>query len=207
MRCRVFVILGLSGILMLGACSSSTEEKPKAQANSMATANGPNAAQDPNTATVTNGMVVTPQSVDANSVSATSSDTATGPNIPPQLKAKMEQMKSGGETVDAAALAMKNARPAPDNSTFTSYLTDAGYEIRTFKNHPQLLKAEKRIDNNGDQSLKIFLRNGKVVEVPGQRVPILSTAPAASIADVAGIVASPQKQANPGSTGAKTTVN
>ena len=123
MRCRVFVILGLSGILMLGACSSSTEEKPKAQANSMATANGPNAAQDPNTATVTNGMVVTPQSVDANSVSATSSDTATGPNIPPQLKAKMEQMKSGGETVDAAA-ACNEECPACAGQLYLHLLSD-----------------------------------------------------------------------------------
>ncbi len=201
------MILGFAGTLMIGACTSSTVEKPQEQANSKMSANAATGTQNSNMAAVTDGMVVTPQEADANGVPTASSDEVTAPNLSPQLKAKMQNMKSGEGTIDAAALAMKNARPAPDNSTFTSYLTDEGYEIRTFKNHPQLLKAEKRILNNGDQTLKIFLRNGSVIQVPGQRIPILSTAPAASIADAAGVAAAPQKQAAPGSTGAKSTVN
>ncbi|MEP7149755.1 MAG: hypothetical protein ABI857_12825, partial [Acidobacteriota bacterium] len=101
------------------------------------------------------------------------------------------------------ALAIRNARPAPDNSTFTSYLTDVGHEIRTFKNHPQLLKVEKRTESSGTQTLKIFLRNGNVVNLPGEKIPALSTASAATIAVVAGIPPPPVRQPAPGTSETK----
>lgn len=208
MRSKVFVTLGLAGIMMIAACSSSVEEKPKAQTNPVVPGSGSNSAvrgneANSNAIAMTNGMVVPPEAADANSLSTAPTDQLRQPTLPGRLGEKMQQMKTDGGNVDPATLAMKNARPAPDNSTFTSYLTDAGYEIRTFKNHPQLLKAEKRIESNGNQSLKIFLRNGSVVQLPGLQIATLSNASADAIAAAAGINTAPVKQAAPGSTGAK----
>ncbi|MEO8042801.1 MAG: hypothetical protein ABI646_09345, partial [Acidobacteriota bacterium] len=102
---------------------------------------------------------------------------------------------------------LKYAKPAPDNSTFTSYLTDAGYEIRTFKTHPQILKVEKRTSNDGSQTIKVFLRNGRIVQLPGKTIPFLASAPAEVIAGAAGVLQSPPQQPAPGSTGAKKSSN
>jgi hypothetical protein len=212
MKSGFFMILGLTGTFLLGACSSSIEEKPTAQANSTNQVNAANSAaaipsENSNGVVVANGMAVTPQSGDANTVAASSSDGLQQPQLPGRLREKMGKMNSASGTVDAVALAIKNARPAPDNSTFTSYLTDAGYELRTFKNHPQLLKVEKRTANDGSQTVKIFLRNGKVIELPGKKIAVLSTASAASIVDAAGIAPAPQQQSAPGTTGAKKSTN
>jgi hypothetical protein len=208
MRSGYFLILGLTGTLIVGACSTTSPEKGKSQSNSTSQPNAANTAAvvnpDNSNAVVANGMVVSPQGVDANSTSSASSEQPA--DMPGRLNDKMSKLKGSSESVDAAALAMKNARPAPDNSTFTSYLTDAGYEIRTFKNHPQLLRVEKRTANDGSQTIKIFLRNGKVVELPGKTIPLIASAPAEVIAGAAGIQPASPKTA-PGSTEAKKATN
>lgn len=209
MRSRYFGIIALAGMLILGACSSTPPENRKSQSNSATSqANGANAAPavnpDNSNAVVANGMIVTPQGVDANA--ARSSDQLQPPDMPGRLGDKRSKLNSSAGGVDAVALAMKNAKPAPDNSTFTSYLTDAGYEIRTFKNHPQLLKVEKRTANDGSQTIKVFLRNGKVVELQGNAVPPIATAPAEVIAGAAGIRPASPKTAL-GSTGSKKATN
>src|SRR5215204_1746221 len=165
MSSRFFAILGIAGTLALGACSSSTEEKPKGQTNNGSAAvaadssnpSGPATATGSNTNIMTNGTVVSPQTVDPNAAVTASTDIV----VPPGLQGRFEKMRQAGnptgDTPDPVALAMKNAKPAPDNSTFTAYLSDAGYEIRTFNNHPQLLKVEKKVVGNGDQTLRVFL--------------------------------------------------
>jgi hypothetical protein len=210
MRSGYFVILGLTGTLIVGACSTTSPENGKSGSNSPGQANAANTNvvvnPDNSNAVVANGMVVPPGGGDANATSTASSDQLHEPDMPGQLNDKMRKLNSSGGSVDAAALAMKNARPAPDNSTFTSYLTDAGYEIRTFKNHPQLLRVEKRTANDGSQTIKVFLRNGKVVQLPGKSIPLLASAPAEVIAGVAGIQPASPKTA-PGSTEAKKATN
>lgn len=199
MRSRIIAILGLAGSLMIGACSSSADHKSNAKpdadnANSqIAATSGTNG----NTSVIENGSFVPPQAVDANLAAAEPLD------APGQLQDRMDKMrKSGGaasQNVDPRALALKNAQPAPDNSTFTSYLSDAGYEIRTFKSHPQLLRAEKRIDNEGHQTLKIFLRNGQVIERSGKDLPVLSNAAADLILSIAGVT--PPRPKTPSTSG------
>jgi hypothetical protein len=151
--------------------------------------------------------IAQPQSADANTAATASSDVDGGvTNRMDARLAKMRQEGDAGSDVDPVALAMKNAKPAPDNSTFVSFLTDVGYEIRTFKNHPQLLKAEKTIAASGKQTLKVFLRNGRVVEVPADRVPALATVRAASLLEAAGLNQQPpaqQKAPAPSSQGQK----
>lgn len=208
MRSRIILGLGLAGTMFIGACSSSSEDQAKANTSQIinTTTNAP-VIENPNTNGVAvNGAIVTPQNVDAN-ISATAGADAVTPSVPDRLANKMEQIKRGGGDLDPAVIASQNARPAPDNSTFTSYLSDAGYEIRAFKNHPTLLKVEKRTAGDGRQTVKVFLRNGKVVEVPAQSVGSLATVPAGTIASAAGVAPPAEKQPAPGSTGAKSPGN
>jgi len=132
-------------------------------------------------------MFVPTETADANGAQVAAADPLEPPNRRQGRLDKLRQSGGSSVKIDPQEFAMKNARPAPENSTFTSYLSDAGYEIRTFQSHPQLLKVEKRIDNAGKQTLKIFLRNGQVVERPGKDIPVLSTATAAAILATAGI--------------------
>jgi hypothetical protein len=190
MRSKLVLLVGLAGIIIIGACSSSAEDKAAANNGGANTQKNTNSLPIPdgNTEVVTNGMVVPAHPGDANLASnAAPSDGIQQPGMMHKRLDKMREAGATGEKVDPAALALKSARPAPDNSTFTSYLSEAGYEIRTFNNHPQLLKVEKKTESNGNQTVKIHLRNGQVVQRPGKDIPILSTVPAATILAIAGI--------------------
>jgi hypothetical protein len=192
MRSRFFLILGLAATIVTVSCSSASDEKLKTQQN--ATANG-----NANTVAISDGAELNASGrADANAASAVSADPLDSPAN--AMTGRLDRLKKGGETgpeLDASVVALKNTKPAPDNSTFTSYLTDAGYEIRTFKNHPRLLKVEKKITSDGKQTLKIFLRGGKVVELPGQTINPLATAPAAFILQMAGVQDQSQPQSAP----------
>lgn len=169
------------------SCSSASDEKVKSQQNSATSGNA-------NTVAISNGAELNaPGRADANAAAAASADPLDSPAN--AMEGRLAQLKKSGEAgpqLDAATSALKNAKPAPDNSTFASYLTDAGYEVRTFKNHPKLLKVEKKITSDGKQTLKVFLRGGKVVELPGQRINPLATAPASFILQMAGVEDQPQ---------------
>jgi hypothetical protein len=200
MRNKFLAVLGVAGTLTLVACSSSDEVKPSASVNAPVTAASSNSA-NANTNAMIDGSAAIPQGANAN---FGMSEAAGNTDVPPQLQNRLDKLRKGGNgpsgpPVDVEAAAMKMARPAPDNSTFTSYLSDAGYEIRTFQKHPQLQKVEKRTADNGTVSIKVFLRNGKVVELPGTAIPVLSTAPATQIMNAAGISA----PAEPVQTGTK----
>lgn len=189
MRSKVIPSLCLTAVLMFGACATSREDKTPAK-NAPATSQNPaNGSANQNTAVIADGMVVPAQPADANASAAIDAP-ANGLQHPDIMQKRLNKMRQSGastEKVDLEALAMRNARPAPDNSTFTSYLGEAGYEIRTFKDHPQLSKVEKRTESNGNQTIKIFLRNGQVIQRPGKDIPVLSNAPAEAILAAGGI--------------------
>lgn len=86
--------------------------------------------------------------------------------------------------------------PAPDNSVYTVVLTDAAVETRTFKSHPQLVRVEKRSDGK-QSSIKVFLKDGRLIDLPGERIEALSTAPASAILAAAGLRSSPSGEQKP----------
>ena len=204
---KFFAVLGVAATLTLAACSSS-EVKPAAKANSTSAVNSTDASAssnsvNSNTAVAANGAVMLPQAADANaSADMAGIQSPLSPQMQNRLNKVQKEGGASGPPVDAAALAMKLARPAPDNSTFTSYLSDAGYEIRTFKDHPQLKKVEKITSEKGS-TIKVFLRNGKVIELPAQTILNLSTVPAAQIMDAAGVSPAPAKNLPDQSAGKK----
>lgn len=64
-------------------------------------------------------------------------------------------------------------RPAPDNSQYWSTLTDVAREFREFKDHPQIKKVEKTTDAK-TSVVRIYLTNGKSVDVSGSTFPDIS---------------------------------
>jgi hypothetical protein len=176
MRIRWIVTLGLTGILM-SACSAASSE----QASKNAVGNG-----NANAVVVANSGVLVP----ANLPDANIANFSSGERPAPVNSMKRDIIKKGGPPISleqAREIASKNAKPAPENSTFYTFLADSGYEVRTFKSHPQLLRVEKETTNEGKTTVKVFLRGGKVVDVDGNRVPQLSTMPVQVILDLAGV--------------------
>lgn len=75
---------------------------------------------------------------------------------------------------------------APDNSEVLSRMNDKGepVETRIFKNHRVLTKVERTDLNN--QNIKVYLKNGKALNLPEGRVGNFLTAPADDILKAVG---------------------
>jgi len=80
----------------------------------------------------------------------------------------------------------KSTRPAAEDSEFGVVLTDVVFERRTFKRHPQLLKIEK-ITSGEKKTINVYLKDGRIVEVPGEKINSISTAGSAGILKAAGV--------------------
>jgi hypothetical protein len=119
----------------------------------------------------------------APNVNASNTFNANGP-VDARLQ-KMEEMRKmanrGGKTVPSL-----NSRPAPEDSTMTATLTDVAREIREWKKHPILAKVE-RIHDGGEGKVKVYLRSGKVIDLPGKSIARLDQVPAASVLELAGV--------------------
>ncbi len=94
-----------------------------------------------------------------------------------------------GASADDAPIApnvTRAATAAPDNSEITNAMDAKGQplETRTFKKHPVLVKIERTNLNNRD--IKIYLKNGKVVNLPAGRVENFLTASADGILKAVG---------------------
>lgn len=171
------ILLGLS----MAACSSR-EEKP---ANQKAAANRPaNAAPAANAANTT-------APVNNEGAAVTEKEVVSQDPIGDVRKSKREAMRKEAENapppkIDLEAELKKSTQPAPENSEFAAVLTDVVFERRTFKNHPQLSKVEK-ITNGAKKTIKVFLIDGKVIEVPGEKIDFISKASSATILKAAGL--------------------
>lgn len=79
-------------------------------------------------------------------------------------------------------------RPAPDNSTFNATMDAKGtpIEIRTFNKDPYIIKVE-RIFTTPKKTMKIYLKSGRVVEVPEEKLPNFAAATPGDILVAAGV--------------------
>jgi hypothetical protein len=97
--------------------------------------------------------------------------------------------------------------PAPDNSEMLTVLNEKGViETRTFKGNPLLAKVERTTVGRNVQ-LKVYLKNGKVIAVPAEKIGNFPTDSAQQILQAAGLAAaaSPVQNAGTGAaTGTKT---
>lgn len=96
--------------------------------------------------------------------------------------------KKGGATDVAPIEAIPMAYPAPDNSEISSTMNNSvPTEIRTFKNNPMLVKMERIFVDVKNPQIKVYLKNGKVVNVPPGKISNPATASADEILSAAGI--------------------
>ena len=77
-------------------------------------------------------------------------------------------------------------QPLPENSEISTEMNSKGYvlETRTFKDHPVLAKIEKTTISPNKTELKVYLKNGKVYDVPEGKIENFRTATIKSILEV-----------------------
>ena len=180
MRSFYLSILSILLSLSLAACSSADEKPTNKNTGSTRSANS--AAVNPVNAT---------NSVNKETTGFAENEVVSDDPIGNIRKSKMEAMRKEAENstepkADIETLLKRSARPAPENSEFSAALTDIVFERRTFKAHPQLLKVEK-ITKGEKKTIKVYLIDGKVIELPGESVPFISTAPSSAILQAAGL--------------------
>lgn len=95
-------------------------------------------------------------------------------------------VNANGENSPVSGNMKPLAQKAPEDSEFTMTLTDVGIETRTFKSHPQIDKVVKTI-KPGSSSIKVYLKNGKVFDVAGDKIPSVKTASTSDILIAAGV--------------------
>jgi len=165
MRYKLFIFLAVL-LFLTAACSS--DEVVRTNTNN-------NAAQPANTAVIEN-----------NSTEITVKNTNSGEKVMiPGINEPIDNTAANSNTKPEKIKAPEG-RPAPDDSVFTTQLTDVGLETRTFKNHPLLNKVE-RITSPKGKTIKVYLRSGKIVELPGDKLANISSIPASEILKAVGI--------------------
>lgn len=177
MKYFVFII---SIFIVLSGCSAKTE-------NTSTTANGPQPSAPSS------------NSADANTVAATNT------NPPAAL-----QPYNGMQNLDPNAFNATNdnrkvikyepkkdelpfgTRIAPDDSTLSTGSRGKEFvETRVFRSHPELAKVEKIMDGKTTR-YKVYLKNGKVVEAPAEKLENMAALAPANILEAIGIQPKPQ---------------
>src|SRR5687768_17796534 len=116
---RYAIVIALVSLVIVAGCSSSARDERASTTSTTANTN-----VNSNTAPLATGEeVAPPQPADVNAESASTASSDTLPGVANRLDRKPFRAGEGG-TVDAEALAMQYAKPAPENSTFASYLSD-----------------------------------------------------------------------------------
>lgn len=157
-KLSIFTLFLSLGIF--GACTSSSE---------------------PETGTGRNNSNTTVVQVDMQNVNVQNGNVNAFNPIGPNVNtSNLQIIKPGKMTMS------KMGKAAPDNSEIFAELGEIPIETRVFKNHPQLVKVVKS-GLPGRQTIKVYLKGGKTVDLPGDKIANLGTEPAANILLAAGI--------------------
>lgn len=173
---RVLFALFLFGMVGLTGCGASGDTST----------NGPNAANISNTEIAANQ----PGSVDGNAQPTGDANAMPG-TLANGMANKAEMLRTGDsnqapDMVHPGLRAQPLSRPAPDDSEYSATLTDVARETRKFRRHAVLDRVEK-VNDGRTSSVKIFLKSGRVIDLPGERIPQLATISSAEILKIAGL--------------------
>ena len=175
-----FLFIVVVILIVISACGSSTTRNPttgnsNAGFNSVGStplgqSNSPNDLSPPNTASEENSKIESPM---AN-------------------RRKMVPVQQTGPVPPAPM------RPAPENSEIATTMNNDGmvFETRVFKGNPQLAKVEMLWLSPTNKKVTIFLKSGKKVESPGERIDNLTTVSTAVLLEIAGVKAAEPKPAD-----------
>lgn len=159
-------------VIMLNACSSSNEANKSANSANSQTSNSMNA----NNASMTNATPTGMQSysgfqnVNPNAFNATNDNLKVIKIEPKQSPTPYGQ------------------RIAPDDSVITTGSRGKEFfEVRTFNNHQTLAKVEKTM-NGASTKYKIYLKNGKVLDAPADKMANYTAMSPENILDVVGMM-------------------
>lgn len=115
------------------------------------------------------------------------------PNVDWNANAANGSNANGSETRAVTDPTMGNGKrvsptntTAPEDSEYRSELTDVAREIRTFKNHPQLLKVEKIIEPK-KQTVKVYLKDGRVLPADPDKIKSIRYDAAVTFLEAAGL--------------------
>jgi len=181
---KITIIAAL--LILLGGCSGTSGEN-----NSNAPAANGNTSNQANAATVSNNnpaLIPYPGTENTNGNPAANNDIKVTNIDPKQIKPTNPAM------------------PAADNSEILTVLNEKGVvETRTFKRNPLLAKIEKTTVGRNVQ-LKVYLKNGKAIAVPSEKIGNFAGDSAEQILQAAGFVSpKPVQNAETGAaTGTKT---
>ncbi|MCD9187486.1 MAG: hypothetical protein LUM44_13705 [Pyrinomonadaceae bacterium] len=171
--CSIFFSL-----FIFAGCSSKSSETNSASSNTV-TANSSvasatnNAQSNPSSSITSSGPTQVVQNVDPNAFNAKPESNVKIVTVDP----KQDKNTSG-----------IYGRPAPDKSTFKTTMDAKGIatETRTFIDNPYLIKVE-RISTIPNKKIKIYLKNGKVVEVGEDKLPTFAVTAPGTILEAAGV--------------------
>ncbi|MBX3300336.1 MAG: hypothetical protein KF736_12830 [Acidobacteria bacterium] len=88
--------------------------------------------------------------------------------------------------------------PAPENSEVQTTMGKDGsfIETRTFKDHKYLIKAVRTV-NGRNESVVVYLKNGRSVKIPSDKIPSVVTVPSILLTDLAGVKQPPPPPTGP----------
>jgi len=89
--------------------------------------------------------------------------------------------------------------PAPDNSEYATTMDKTGeaIETRTFHDNKYITKVTRTWKGVDDKTIQIYLKNGKVVNLPGDKLPEIRSLPVESFYNAAGITVTPATSSGP----------
>ena len=105
---------------------------------------------------------------------------------------KLEEMRAAANNQTGKKPVPVNTRPAPEDSEITTSLTDVALEVRVWKKHPTLAKIEKVYDGQ-NVSIKVYLRDGRIIDLPGSSIAQLDQIPSATVLTLVGVGPTAQK--------------
>ena len=149
--------------------------------------------------TTTNGNAATNKvaMINANTAVSTNMEDSVNLNkIPPANNGNLEvssnplkklgREKTAKQKVDPTAETFLGA--APDNSVISTAANEEGkpIEIRTFKDNPQLVKVVRIYTSADNPTIKVYLKNGKVADLPKGKIENILSASAKEILSAVG---------------------
>ncbi len=166
-----YFVLIITILVVFNACSSSEENKGSTNVANSVNINGAAATNSvPDGMQPYNGL----QNVNPNAFNASNDNLKITKVVP-----KKGEMPYGSRT-------------APDDSTITSGSRGKDFfEMRTFNNHPVLAKVEKIMDGKTTK-YKVYLKNGKVLDAPADKMSNYAALTPENILDIVGMLPKPQ---------------
>ncbi len=198
-------------LMFVGSCSRATNENVSTRNSDVSDKNivvnnsnvNDSLTQTPNTNTHNSANITMKEFMNANNVPPAANNTVNAANSPNIRSAEslMDALRKRGQGKRGSVAPIDpNARriltAAPDNSEISTEMNKEGQpiETRVFNNNALLAKVERIYVSLDNPTIKIYLKNGKIVDLRQGKLDNILTASADEILKAAGIT--PQKSAS-----------